>query len=111
MRLTVTQIEYDLLQTILKEFIQSTTRVDLEAKALLLKLERQQRASLVIKVSKQKATKKAVEAKVSLAKDKITNAVNILNFENKKININSVAKLSTCSYNTVKKYSYLLVSY
>jgi len=55
-----------------------------------------------------RATKKAIETKQQNAKDKITNAVNLLNLENKKINVNSVAKISGYSYNTVKKYKHLI---
>jgi Fic family protein len=61
-----------------------------------------------IKPSKRNATKKATEIKKQLTKDKIVNAVNLMNLEGKKITISSVAKVSGCSYNTVKKHSYLI---
>ena len=62
-----------------------------------------------ITMNKRNATKKAIEIKKQKAKDKIRNAINLMNLENQKINLNSVAKVSGCSYNTVKKYSYLII--
>jgi len=62
-----------------------------------------------ITMSKRNATKKAIEVKKQNAKDKIVKAINLMNLENKKININSVAKVSGCSYNTVKKYNHLFI--
>ena len=61
-----------------------------------------------VKPSKRNATQKAIEVKKQKAKDKIVNAVNLMFLENREITISSVAKVSGCSYNTVKKYSYLL---
>ena len=58
---------------------------------------------------KRNATKKAIEIKIQRAKDKIVNAVNLMNLENREITISSVAKVSGCSYNTVKKYKHLLI--
>jgi hypothetical protein len=60
-------------------------------------------------LKKRNATKKAIKVKKDTAKDKIRNTINLMNLENKKININSVSKESGCSYNTVKKYSHLLI--
>jgi len=61
-----------------------------------------------VKPSKRNATQKAIEVKKQKAKDKIVNAVNLMFLENREITISSVAKVSGCSYNTVKKYDYLL---
>ena len=58
--------------------------------------------------NKKIAAKKATIIRKERAKEKIRNAVNLLNLENAKININSVAKKANVSYNTVKKYSYLI---
>ena len=62
-----------------------------------------------IKTTKRNATKKAIEIKIQRAKDKIVNAVNLMNLENREITISNVAKVSGCSYNTVKKYKHLLI--
>ena len=55
-----------------------------------------------------KAAEKATVIRQERAKEKIRNAVNLLHLENAKVNINSVAKKANVSYNTAKKYSYLI---
>ena len=61
-----------------------------------------------IKLTKQNATRKANIIKEERSVKKIRNAINVLHFENKKININRVAKEAGVSYNTAKKYKYLI---
>ena len=59
--------------------------------------------------SRQKeAARKATEKRSELARLKIENAINILRLENKAINCNSVARVSECSINTVRKYKSLI---
>ena len=58
---------------------------------------------------KQLAARKATNTREEQAKDKIRNAVNMMNLQNKKINVNSVSRESGVAYNTVKKYGYLLI--
>ena len=60
-----------------------------------------------IKPSKRNATKKATEAKKEATRNKITNAVNLMRLEGKKITPYSVAKESGVSYNSCTKYSFL----
>ena len=59
---------------------------------------------------KVKATKTATTARENKAKEKIRSAVNMMNLQGDKININSVSKVSGVAYNTVKKYKNLLIS-
>ena len=54
--------------------------------------------------SKRFATKKATESRVKKAKEKIQNAINLLQLENKAITHYSIAQASGVSYNTVKKH-------
>jgi hypothetical protein len=58
-----------------------------------------------VKISKQKATRKATISKINTAKRKLESTVNLMRLEGKKININSVSRESGLAYNTVKKYS------
>lgn len=60
----------------------------------------------IIKPSKKKteAASTATQARTKRAKEKITNAINILRMENKPITAYSIAKESGVSFNTVKKY-------
>ena len=53
---------------------------------------------------KQIATKKATEVRSKKAKEKIQNAINLLQLENKLITHYSIANTSGVSYNTVKKH-------
>jgi len=50
------------------------------------------------------SAKKATEIRVKRTKEKINNAINLLNLENKEITPYSVAKTAGISYNTAKKY-------
>lgn len=54
--------------------------------------------------NKQLATKKATEVRSKKAKEKIQNAINLLQLENKPITLYSIANTSGVSYNTVKKH-------
>jgi hypothetical protein len=60
-----------------------------------------------ISSSKRNATLKATDTRVKRAREKITNTVNLMRLEGKKINTNTVANASGVAYNTVKKYRYL----
>ena len=57
---------------------------------------------------KRAAAQKATTIRQDRVKEKIRNAINLLHLENAKINTNSVAKKAGVSYNTAKKYSYLI---
>lgn len=63
-----------------------------------------------ISIKKVNATKKATETRTKKAKYKITNALNLMRLEGKKININSVAIEAEVSYNTAKKYKDIILS-
>lgn len=54
------------------------------------------------------ASKKATQTRVNQAKEKIVNAINLMRLEQRKININAVAREAKVSYNTVKKYEELI---
>lgn len=53
---------------------------------------------------KQSSIQEATKYREHTAKAKIINAINILRLEDKEITTYSIAKVSGCSYNTVKKY-------
>ena len=55
-------------------------------------------------VKKQTATIKATKVRSDRAKEKINNAINLLQFENKPITHYSISQASGVSYNTVKKH-------
>ncbi len=61
-----------------------------------------------IKTTKRNATKNATRTKIENSKKEIKNTVNLMRLQGKKITVNSVANNSIVSYNTVKKYKYLL---
>ena len=50
------------------------------------------------------SAERATRVRSDRAREKITNAINILRMENKPINCNSVSNASGCSINTVRKY-------
>lgn len=54
--------------------------------------------------TKQLATQKATKVRSDRAKDKINNAINLLQLENKPITHYSISKTSGVSFNTVKKH-------
>lgn len=76
----------------------------IEAIKRYLESYEQRRKEKFKSLRKTKSALNATEHRSKVARDKITNAVNYLRMENKKINMNSVAKFSGCSINTVKKY-------
>ena len=51
-----------------------------------------------------KSAERATRVRSDRAREKITNAINILRMEKKPINCNSVSIASGCSINTVRKY-------
>ena len=106
MRLTVTIEEYSLIQLSLENYQEKID--DHEITLLKEKLEKQFKQSFVTHSLKRNATKKATYVKMDRTKDKIRNAINLMNLENQKITINAVSKKADVSYNSVKKYSYLL---
>lgn len=53
---------------------------------------------------KQDAIKQATKHRIEATKQKILNAKVLLRAENKKLTAYAIAKISGCSYNTVKKY-------
>lgn len=57
-----------------------------------------------ISKKKRSATQKATETRSKKAKDKINNAINLLQLENKPITHYSIAQTSGVSFNTVKKH-------
>jgi len=105
MRITVNMDEFSLIVTSLKSYLEKDVFVS-EVQNLLEKLDKELRKP--IKLTKRNATRKAIEVKTERVKEKIRNTVNIMNLQNKKININAVSKESGVAYNTVKKYSFLL---
>lgn len=58
--------------------------------------------------SQRKSAQRATKIRSDKAREKITNAINILRIENKPINCNSVAIVSGCSINTVRKYKEMI---
>ncbi len=61
-------------------------------------------------LKQQRAAATATKARSNAAKEKIENAVNMLRMQNKNITQYSVAKMSGCSINTVKKYKDIIPS-
>ena len=55
-----------------------------------------------------RASKIATNTRITKSRKKITDAINLLRLENKNINCNSVAVISGCSINTVKKYKEMI---
>ena len=56
----------------------------------------------------QKSAQRATKVRSDRARAKIENAINLLRIENKDINCNSVAVVSGCSINTVRKYKEMI---
>ena len=108
MRLTLNQQEYTTLKRLIIEANNQHCAKFLskeEWSTLLTIAERiEQTASKPITEKKRNATKEATQKRIREAKNKISNAVNLMRFENKKITIASIAKEAGVSYNTVKKY-------
>jgi len=95
MRITITNHEFNAIQKIL---VQNDT-------SLYNRFNEEFKKSILSCTPKKiKATTKANMAKRKKSRNAITNAVNILRFEDKKITVYSVAKTAQISYNTAKQY-------
>ena len=57
-----------------------------------------------------KSAERATKVRSEKAREKIENAINLLRLESKDINCNSVAVVSGCSINTVRKYKEMIDS-
>lgn len=72
---------------------------------LYTKIKKQFDADISKDISKkQSSIQEATKHREHTAKAKIINAINILRSEDKQITSYAIAKVSGCSYNTVKKY-------
>jgi len=101
MRITITNNEFEALQKILVQNDMSLyNRINEEFKKSILSCT----------PKKIKATAKANKVKRKKSREAITNAVNLLRFENKKITIYSVAKTAEISYNTAKQYKEFILA-
>jgi len=95
MRLTLTIEDINILITLSQD----------EHLELSQKMEVQLQSNLTKDISKkQKSIQEATETRTKEAKKKIENAINLLRIENKSLTVYSIAKVSGCSYNTVKKH-------
>jgi len=108
MRLTLNTEEYQTLQRLIHQ-TNNKKHGDIlnedEWSTLLTISERiDKTASKPITEKKRNATKEATKKRIREAKNKISNAVNMMRFENKHISITSIAQEAGVSYNTVKKY-------
>ena len=108
MRLTLNEDEYQTLQRlILNTNNQKHSDIlnENEWSTLLNISERIEKTALKpVSEKKRNATKEATRKRIKEAKNKISNAVNMMRFENKQITIASIAQEAGVSYNTVKKY-------
>jgi len=110
MRLTLNEEEYLTLQKLITQTsIQSSHCVQgfneedwFTLEAISQRIEKT--ATQPITDKKRNATKEATKKRIKDAKSKISNAVNMMRFENKSITISSIAQEAGVSYNTVKKY-------
>ena len=108
MRLTLNEEEYQTLQRLILN-TNNQKHSDIlnedEWSTLLNISERIEKTALKpISEKKRNATKEATRKRIKEAKNKISNAVNMMRFENKQITISSIAQEAGVSYNTVKKY-------
>ena len=108
MRLTLNQEEYQTLQRLIHQSNNqkhSDILNENEWSTLLSISERIEKTALKpVSEKKRNATKEATRKRIKEAKNKISNAVNMMRFENKQITIASIAQEAGVSYNTVKKY-------
>lgn len=101
MRLTITNDEFHALQRIL---VQNDI-------SLYNRINEEFQKSVLSKTKKKiKATTKANITKRRRSQEAVTNAVNILRLENKKITVYSVAKTAEISYNTAKRYEAFILA-
>jgi len=108
MRLTLNEEEYQTLQRLILN-TNNQKHSDIlnedEWSTLLNISERIEKTALKpVSEKKRNATKEATRKRIKEAKNKISNAVNMMRFENKQITISSIAQEAGVSYNTVKKY-------
>ncbi len=105
------------LQTLIKnELLQLNNRILnidsklINKKELLIKLNKKlDNTSIQGASSKQiDSLKRTAKKKQFVSKAKVQNAINLLNLLNKRITLNSVAKEASMSYNTVKKYKFMI---
>jgi hypothetical protein len=75
-----------------------------EALELLIRISHKDEVSY----EQTRASKIATNTRIKKSQRKITDAINLLRLENKNINCNSVAVISGCSINTVKKYKEMI---
>ena len=107
MRLTLNEEEYKTLQQLIASINECPDNLfDENKKTMLENISRRIEldAAKPISQKKKNATKEATLKRIKEAKNKISNAVNMMRFENKKITISSIALEAGVSYNTVKKY-------
>jgi beta-phosphoglucomutase-like phosphatase (HAD superfamily) len=113
MRVSIKTDEWILIELALKElrdnFLLDDTENKLKIEKLLKKLKKEMYKPASI--AKQNAAKKATKIRQERVKEKIQNAVNLLNLQGRKINVNSVSKEAGISYNTAKKYDFLIKSF
>jgi len=101
MRITITDNEFDAIQRIL---VQNDT-------TLYNRINEEFKKSVLSRTKKKiNATSKANIAKRTKSRNAITNAVNMLRFEDRKITVYSVAKMAAISYNTAKQYEDFIVA-
>ena len=101
MRITITNQEFDAIQKILVQNDSSLyNRFNEEFKKSILSCT----------TKKINATSKANLAKRKKSKEAVTNAVNMLRFEDRKITVYSVAKTAAISYNTAKQYQSFIMA-
>ncbi|CAA6824292.1 MAG: Unknown protein, partial [uncultured Sulfurovum sp.] len=110
MRLTLNKSEFTTLQKLIHESNKHSKEClntfNDEEMVLLKTISERISHDIAKPVSNKKknATKEATQKRIQAAKNKISNAVNMMRFENKKITISSIALEAGVSYNTVKKY-------
>lgn len=106
MRITLTNQEASILQTILANAINCDTMEKEQSVAYSI-IERIINEKYKYASNKQKdAAKKATEKRSANAKKKIENAVKMLRLERKEITTYIVSLESGCSFNTCKKYKH-----
>ena len=108
MRLTLNKDEYETLKRLIdKVNIQEHSNMSNEEEMVTLtnisnRIEKT--AAKPVSDKKRNATKEATRKRIKEAKNKISNAINMMRFENREITITSIANEAGVSYNTVKKY-------
>ena len=96
MRLTLNKKDVNILMTLTKD----------DHLELHTKLQQQMQSHMNKDISKkQNSIQLATKSREDAAQNKILNAINLLRIENKSITTYSIAKVSGCSFNTVKKYN------